>query len=69
VGVTRFYPSNSIDLSIDLAKPFGFGSERLEQRLSAPSALELCVTASAPPLGAGQSGHDQPRLWCHLTPL
>jgi hypothetical protein len=41
-------------------KPFGFGSERLEQRLSAPSALKRRVTTSAPPLGAGQSARKQP---------
>ncbi|HMQ05352.1 MAG TPA: hypothetical protein PKD26_15655 [Pyrinomonadaceae bacterium] len=51
-----------------LGKPFGFGSWRSEQRLSAPAVRELCVTASAPPPGAGQNARKQFRLCRYLTP-
>ena len=44
------------------AKPFGFGFGRHEQRLSAPSVLERCVTTSVPPPGAGQVTRKQSRL-------
>ena len=42
-------------LPAGLRKPFGFGSGRPRQRLSAPSALERRVTTSVPPPGAGQN--------------
>ena len=42
-------------LPADHRKPFGFGSGRPRQRLSAPSALKRRVTTSVPPPGAGQN--------------
>ena len=55
--------SEQLEKSEDLSsKPFGFGSKRIKQWLSAPAALELRVTALAPPLGAGQGARKQPRL-------
>lgn len=50
-----FIRATQICLAADPSKPFGFGSERTRQRHSAPSARERRVTASAPPLGAGQN--------------
>ena len=44
------------------SKPFGFGSGRSRQRLSAPSVRGRHVTTFAPPSGAGQSAREQPRL-------
>ena len=41
---------------------FGFGSERIEQRLSAPTDLEQCVTTSVPLPGTGQNALKQFRL-------
>ena len=68
-SVTRFYPNNPVDLPADLGKPFGFDSGRPWQRLSAPSAIERCVTASVPPPGAGQNARKQSRLCRNLTRL
>ena len=53
----------------DLSKPFGFGSGRSEQRLSAPSVRGRRVTTPVPPSGAGQSARKQPRLCSHITPV
>jgi hypothetical protein len=40
LGVTRFYPSNSVPIcQSNGAKPFGFGFERFRRRLSAPSVF------------------------------
>ncbi len=61
-GRCPFLSGQLANLTADLSKPFGFGSERTRQRLSAPSALERCVTASVPPLGAGQNARKQSRL-------
>ena len=41
-------------LRLGLSKPFGFSSERIERRLSAPSVRGRRVTTFAPPLGAGR---------------
>ena len=57
--------SDRLELSEDRSqrKPFGFGSERTRQRLSAPSALEqIAFQRSVPPLGAGRGARKQPRL-------
>jgi len=51
-----------------LAKPFGFGSGRSRQWLSAPSVRERCVTTSVPLPDAGQNARKQSRLWSYLTP-
>lgn len=52
------------------SKPFGFDSGRHEQRLSAPSAHERCVTASVPPPGVGRNARKQSRLCMQLyTPF
>ena len=45
-----------------LAKPFGFGSGRSRQWLSAPSVRERCVTTSVPSSDAGQNARKQSRL-------
>ena len=39
-ALSVFIPPTPVRLAADLSKPFGFGSERTKQRLSAPSALE-----------------------------
>ena len=54
-ALSVFIPITRVTLRrADPGKPFGFGSGRPLQRLSAPTALELCVTASVPLPGTGQ---------------
>ena len=43
------------------SKPFGFGSGRTRQRLSAPTVRKLCVTAQVPLPDTGQNARKQSR--------
>lgn len=61
MGVIRFYPDDSKDLTIFLAS-LSASTLALEQRLSAPSTLKRCVTASVPLPSVGQNAREQFRL-------
>jgi hypothetical protein len=64
-----FIRATQVCLSANPSKPFGFGSGRFRQWLSAPSVRERCVTASVPPSGAGRNARKQSRLFRYSTDI